>query len=134
MTKARDTPLSRPQRTTQGVAISNQYRVEKDCYKCGRSLDESEFHRNISRADGLNDACKTCTRAAAKERYWRDPAAARERSRRSVMAVIARRRERTPAEIAEARVLLTLARGKNVLYVGAGESDRSSATSTAQAA
>jgi hypothetical protein len=45
-----------------------------------------------------------------------------------VAAVHARRRERTPEEIATQRVTLALARGKDVLYVG--EADTTASTST----
>jgi hypothetical protein len=108
-------------------------RFEKDCWACGQTLDSSEFHRNITTADGFADSCKSCTRAAQRARYWSDPEAARARGRRVMAAVQARRRERTDDDLVEARIRLAEARGKNVLYVGAGEPD-SSATSTAQAA
>lgn len=33
------------------------------CYRCGRTLPASEFYKDPSRIDGLDNACKDCTRA-----------------------------------------------------------------------
>lgn len=43
----------------------------KHCYKCGRDLPLTEFHRNRSRPDGLQDDCKECRLAAKRERRKR---------------------------------------------------------------
>lgn len=48
----------------------------KRCSSCGRCLPETEFWRNRSHADGLDNLCKACRRpytaaSAAKRRVRR---------------------------------------------------------------
>lgn len=42
----------------------------KKCYKCGVEKDESEFHKDKSRKDGLSNKCKSCTSTSNKK--WRE--------------------------------------------------------------
>ena len=41
----------------------------KVCTKCDANLDESEYYAHPNTKDGLQSACKSCTKAAARHRY-----------------------------------------------------------------
>ena len=41
----------------------------KQCSKCKKRKDESEFHKNNKHKNGLNTRCKKCTRDYARNRY-----------------------------------------------------------------
>lgn len=40
----------------------------KHCYKCNRTLSESEFHRDKNSRDGLQNKCKKCLKQIDKTR------------------------------------------------------------------
>lgn len=40
----------------------------KRCYKCGRTLPVTEFHKNRSTKDGLQNMCKDCIKERDAER------------------------------------------------------------------
>lgn len=40
----------------------------KVCFKCGRELPVSEFHKNKATKDGLQSHCKECTKVYEKQR------------------------------------------------------------------
>ena len=41
----------------------------KECYKCGETKPVSEYHKNKSRADGLQYKCRSCAKSYQKKRY-----------------------------------------------------------------
>ena len=41
----------------------------KVCKKCEANLDESDYYSHPNTKDGLQSACKSCTKAAARHRY-----------------------------------------------------------------
>lgn len=41
----------------------------KVCTKCEANLDESDYYSHPNTKDGLQSACKSCTKAAARHRY-----------------------------------------------------------------
>lgn len=44
---------------------------EKRCRKCDEIKNSTEFHRDISRPDGLENNCKSCKRQYGRDRYKR---------------------------------------------------------------
>lgn len=45
----------------------------KSCYKCKVDKDESEFHKNKRRSDGLQNYCKDCAKTRNREYYLATP-------------------------------------------------------------
>ena len=46
----------------------------KVCSQCGKEKPVSEYYRRSASPDGLNSACKTCIKAAARKRYRKNKA------------------------------------------------------------
>lgn len=45
----------------------------KHCRRCSEDKDESEFNRNSSNKDGLQNWCRECTKKRNNDRYKEDP-------------------------------------------------------------
>lgn len=45
----------------------------KYCRRCSEDKDESEFNRNSSNKDGLQNWCRECTKKINNDRYKEDP-------------------------------------------------------------
>lgn len=41
----------------------------KTCHKCNLSKDDSDFHKNSKKKDGLNDICKFCRKSYIRNHY-----------------------------------------------------------------
>jgi hypothetical protein len=54
----------------------------KKCSKCKKTKSKTEFHKNKSRYDGLNHACKECRKAIDREYNERNRSKVRERRRK----------------------------------------------------
>jgi hypothetical protein len=53
--------------------------AEKRCKKCGVTKPLDDFYRMSEMRDGYRNDCKTCFAATSKDRYQRDPEAAKQR-------------------------------------------------------
>lgn len=45
----------------------------KTCYKCGKTKESAEFHKDKTRPDGLHGRCKECKRVQQRELHQRNP-------------------------------------------------------------